>query len=57
MKRDKELIMNSELDLALVEILMGPTKTFDEAVTVVKKYFRCPAFVAVDAVETVLEKY
>jgi len=57
MKRDKELMMNSELDLALVEILMGPTRTFDEAVIVVKKYFRCPAFVAVDAVETVMEKY
>jgi hypothetical protein len=47
----------NELDLAMVEILMGPTKTFEQAVVVVKKYFRCPAFVAAEAVETVMERY
>lgn len=45
-----------ELDLALVQILMGPTRTFEQAVTVVKNYFRCPAYVAAEAVETVIER-
>lgn len=55
----KERKMNQpelELDLALVQILMGPTRTFEQAVTVVKNYFRCPAYVAAEAVETVIER-